>query len=100
VASNRSLLSDASMRRIAERLGVADVVAREGWGGVSSRNCGGVVAVAVRIAEEALAGGQRYGAATGAGAAAGTGAVGATDHGQPTAGYAGGAARGWTGPRP
>jgi small acid-soluble spore protein F (minor alpha/beta-type SASP) len=84
MASNRSLLSDASMHRIAERLGVSDVVEREGWGGVSSRDCGGVVAVAVRIAEEALAGGQRYG--TGAGQA------------EPR--FTGGAARGWTGPRP
>lgn len=59
MASSRSLLSDASKRRIAEQLGVADIVEREGWGGVSSRDCGGVVAVAVRIAEQSLAAGGR-----------------------------------------
>jgi small acid-soluble spore protein F (minor alpha/beta-type SASP) len=59
MASQRSLLSDAAKMRIAEELGVADIVATEGWGGVPSRQCGGVVAVAVRIAERALAAGQR-----------------------------------------
>lgn len=88
MASNRSLLSEHSMQRIAERLGVAQVVEREGWGGVSSRDCGGVVAVAVRIAEEALA--ANRGSLTGAGYAAIPEA----------ARFAGGEARGWTGPRP
>jgi len=90
MASNRSLLSDASMHRIAEHLGVTGIVEREGWGGVSARDCGGVVAVAVRIAEQALAASHGQGSTTG--------------FRQPEqSGYAphtGGEARGWTGPRP
>ncbi len=48
-------MSDALKRDLAQELGVADVVAHEGWGGVSARNCGNLVKLAVMRAEEALA---------------------------------------------
>ncbi len=40
---------------LARELGVADVVSQEGWGGVSARNCGNLVKLAVQRAEAALA---------------------------------------------
>lgn len=49
------LLSPEAMDFMARELGVSGIVAREGWGGVPTRECGRVVHVAVRIAEEALA---------------------------------------------
>ena len=54
-AHRSSLLSPASMDAIARDLGVADIVAREGWGAVPSRQCGMVVRVAVERAERLLA---------------------------------------------
>lgn len=54
-AHRSSLLSDKSMNAIARDLGVAGIVAREGWGGVPARQCGMVVKVAIAHAERALA---------------------------------------------
>ncbi len=48
-------MSDALKWELAQELGVEDIVAREGWGGVSARNCGNLVKLAVMHAEEALA---------------------------------------------
>lgn len=48
------LLSPGAMDALAHELGVDGIVAREGWGGVPSRQCGQVVQVAVRLAEEAM----------------------------------------------
>jgi len=62
-------MSDALKYELARELGVWDVVSHEGWGGVSSRNCGNLVRLAVQKAEIALV--ARYGTAstlTGAGA--------------------------------
>jgi len=39
---------------LARELGVADIVQREGWGGVPSRQCGNLVKLAIQRAEEAL----------------------------------------------
>jgi small acid-soluble spore protein F (minor alpha/beta-type SASP) len=47
-------MSDALKEELAEELGVADIVRREGWGGVSSRNCGNLVKLAIERAEKAL----------------------------------------------
>lgn len=55
MAVHRSLLSPQSKAIIARELGVADVVARDGWGGVPSRQCGSVVRVALEHAERLLA---------------------------------------------
>lgn len=55
MAAHRSLLSPQSKAVIARELGVAEIVDREGWGGVSSRHCGQVVRVALEHAERLLA---------------------------------------------
>jgi small acid-soluble spore protein F (minor alpha/beta-type SASP) len=48
-------MSDALKEELAEELGVAEIVRKEGWGGVSSRNCGNLVKLAIERAERALA---------------------------------------------
>lgn len=53
-------MSEALKRDLARELGVADIVSHEGWGGVSARNCGNLVKLAVQRAEAALA--DQYGA--------------------------------------
>ncbi len=40
--------------KLGERLGVDDIVRREGWGGVPARQCGNLVREAIRLAEEEL----------------------------------------------
>jgi small acid-soluble spore protein F (minor alpha/beta-type SASP) len=57
MAARRSaLLSPATLEMIARELGVAATVQQRGWGEVSSRTCGEVVAVAVAHAQRLLAG--------------------------------------------
>ncbi len=53
----RQVMSDRLKYALAEELGVADTVRREGWGGVSSRNCGNLVRLAIERAERTLWGG-------------------------------------------
>jgi len=48
-------MSDRLKWELAQELGVADIVAHEGWGGVSARNCGNLVKLAIARAEEAMA---------------------------------------------
>lgn len=48
-------MSEELKERLAERLGVADIVRREGWGGVPSRQCGNLVRMAIEEAERSLA---------------------------------------------
>jgi len=52
--SRRGLMSEALKKEIARKMGVDDLVARDGWGAVSSRNCGRVVQVAIDMAEDSL----------------------------------------------
>jgi small acid-soluble spore protein F (minor alpha/beta-type SASP) len=47
-------MSDALKKEIAKELGVYDIVKREGWGGVSARACGNIVAKAIEMAERGL----------------------------------------------
>lgn len=47
----RSIMSDELKFEIAKELGVDDKVRREGWGSVSSRDCGNIVKKAIEIAE-------------------------------------------------
>ena len=54
MAKNRSLLSPQSKAIIARELGVAEIVARDGWGAVPTRQCGSVVRVALEHAERLL----------------------------------------------
>ena len=50
-------MSERLKYELSQELGVRDIVDREGWGGVSARNCGRVVQLAIQRAEEALADG-------------------------------------------
>ena len=52
------VMSERLKYELAEELGVADVVRREGWGEVSSRNCGNLVRLAIERAERNLAQGR------------------------------------------
>ncbi|NLT16879.1 MAG: small, acid-soluble spore protein, alpha/beta type [Clostridiales bacterium] len=52
--SRRGIMSEALKKEIARKMGVDDLVARDGWGAVSSRNCGRVVQVAIGMAEDSL----------------------------------------------
>lgn len=51
---NGGLMSERLKEALAQELGVADIVQREGWGSVSSRNCGNLVKLAIQKAEEAM----------------------------------------------
>lgn len=53
------LMSEQLKYELAKELGVADIVRREGWGGVPARDCGRLVQLAIQHAEEALVGGRR-----------------------------------------
>ena len=54
--SRRSrIMSERLKMELAEELGVADLVRREGWGGVPSRDCGNLVRLAIERAERAMA---------------------------------------------
>ena len=46
-----SIMSEQLKYEIAKELGVDDKVKREGWGSVSSRDCGNIVTKAIEIAE-------------------------------------------------
>lgn len=48
-------MSEELKYELAKELGVADTVAREGWGSVSSRDCGNLVKLAIEKAEKAIA---------------------------------------------
>ncbi len=49
--SKHSLMSDKLKYEIAKELGVDNVVKHEGWGAVSSRDCGNIVKKAIEMAE-------------------------------------------------
>lgn len=59
MSKRRSLMSDELKYELAKELGVDEVVQREGWGGVSSRQCGNLVSAAIRYAEKNLAEGRK-----------------------------------------
>jgi len=46
------IMSDELKWELAKELGVDHIVAREGWGGVSSRDCGNLVKLAIMKAQE------------------------------------------------
>lgn len=50
----KSIMSDKLKLEIAEELGIGDTVRTEGFGSVSSRNCGNLVKKALERAERAL----------------------------------------------
>jgi len=57
MSSRRSIMSENLKSEIAKELGVYDTVKNEGWGSVSSKNCGNMVRKAIEMAER-NAGGQ------------------------------------------
>jgi len=54
VARSRSMMSDNLKAEIAKELGVYNTVASEGWGSVSSRDCGNIVKKAIEMAERSV----------------------------------------------
>lgn len=50
----RGRMSDGLKAEIAKELGVYDTVKTQGWGGVSSRDCGNIVTKAIEIAERSV----------------------------------------------
>lgn len=54
MARRRGIMSEGLKWEIAQELGVADIVSREGFGGVSSRTCGSMVKKAIELAERSL----------------------------------------------
>ncbi|HZK42767.1 MAG TPA: alpha/beta-type small acid-soluble spore protein [Syntrophomonadaceae bacterium] len=55
MARRNGIMSDRLKYEIAQELGVDQIVATEGWGSVSSRDCGNMVKMAIQIAERNLA---------------------------------------------
>ncbi len=50
MARKKGIMSDQLKYEIAQELGVENIVAQQGWGSVSSRDCGNMVAKAIEIA--------------------------------------------------
>lgn len=50
--SNKNTMNEGLKNKIAQDLGVYNTVQNEGWGSVSSRNCGNLVKRAIEIANE------------------------------------------------
>lgn len=54
MSRHKGVMSEALKAEIAKELGVYNTVATEGWGSVSSRDCGNIVKKAIEIAERNL----------------------------------------------
>lgn len=54
MSRKRSMMSDALKYELAKEIGVDEVVRDEGWGSVSSRDCGNLVTAAIRLAEKSI----------------------------------------------
>ncbi|MDA8229671.1 MAG: protein sspF [Desulfitobacterium hafniense] len=52
----RSIMSEQLKEQIAQELGFADTLHREGFEGVSSQNCGNMVKAAIQLAERNMMG--------------------------------------------
>ncbi len=50
--ARRGIMSDKLKEEIARELGVYNTVKNEGWGSVTSRDCGNIVAKAIERAEK------------------------------------------------
>lgn len=53
--ARRSVMSQAFKEELAKDLGFYDVVQKEGWGGIKTRDAGNMVRRAIELAEERLA---------------------------------------------
>ncbi|MCX7772003.1 MAG: alpha/beta-type small acid-soluble spore protein [Clostridia bacterium] len=56
MSRHRSIMSESLKSEFARELGVYDKVSREGWGSVSSRDCGSLVRMAIEKASRNSAG--------------------------------------------
>lgn len=54
MARRRGIMSEALKFELAKELGVDQIVSREGWGNVRSRDCGNLVRLAIERAEQSL----------------------------------------------
>ena len=54
--SRKGLMSEKLKYEIARELGVDQIVSSQGWGGVSSRDCGNIVTKAIEIANRNVGG--------------------------------------------
>jgi small acid-soluble spore protein F (minor alpha/beta-type SASP) len=54
MARRNSKMSEQLKYEIAKELGVDQIVASQGWGAVSSRDCGNIVTKAIEIAERSV----------------------------------------------
>ncbi len=54
MARRNGIMSEQLKYEIAKELGIDHIVATEGWGSVSSRDCGNMVKMAIQIAERNL----------------------------------------------
>lgn len=54
MSSHKNTMNEALKMEIAKELGVYDIVQREGFGGVSSRDCGNMVTKAIEIANRSV----------------------------------------------
>lgn len=52
MSKHHSVMSEEFKNELAKEIGVYDTVQREGWGSVSSRDCGNLVSAAIRYAEK------------------------------------------------
>jgi small acid-soluble spore protein F (minor alpha/beta-type SASP) len=50
MSRRKGIMSDGLKYEIARELGVYDTVSREGWGSVTSRDCGNMVRKAIELA--------------------------------------------------
>lgn len=53
--ARKGIMSEALKTELAKELGFYDVVKRDGWGGITTRDAGNMVKRAIEIAEESLA---------------------------------------------
>ena len=53
--ARKGTMSEGLKHVIAQELGVGDLVSSDGWGAVSSRDCGRMVQKAIEIAERSIA---------------------------------------------
>lgn len=54
MARRRSIMSEQLKLELADELGVGDIARTEGFGAVSSRNCGNLVRLAIEKAEQSM----------------------------------------------
>ena len=54
MSSHKSIMSEALKMEVAKELGVYDTVKKDGFGGVTSRDCGNMVSRAIEIANRSV----------------------------------------------